>query len=232
MPAPEERQIELSLSLILVMWAAGLAALAGAVAWWRIVGPGFVWLAGSVATALAVAGAFASSGWAAWIGVGLAAAGTLMASRPGVAAILLVAAAAPLVAAAAVDAGFLSAIAGAAFLGGVTSLMLLGHWYLVDPRLPRWALFRLDAVAAIALVGEVGLLLLDGTLSGDDNLFVVTFVVLSVATLILLIAVWFALAEPSYPAVMAATGLGYLAVLTALGVSVVGRAILDPTNPL
>lgn len=214
------------------MWAAGLAAVAGTVAWWRIVGPGFVWLAGGVATALALSGAFASSEPAAWVGVGLAVAGTLAAKRPGVAAILLVAAAVPLTIAAAVDAGFWSAVAGAAFLGGVTSVMLLGHWYLVDPRLPRWALFRLDVVAAIALVGEVGLLLLDDVLSGDDTLFVVTFVVLSVATLILLVAVWFALVEPSYPAVMAATGLSYLAVLTAIGVSVVGRAILDPTTPL
>ncbi|MDH3471839.1 MAG: hypothetical protein OEM94_11040, partial [Acidimicrobiia bacterium] len=129
-------------------------------------------------------------------------------------------------------AGFLSAVAGAAFLGGVSSVMLLGHWYLVDPRLPRWALFRLDVVAAIALIGEVGLLLLDDVLGGDDTLFVVTFVVLSLATLTLLAAVWFALGEPSYPAVMAATGLSYLAVLTAIGVSVVGRAILDPTTPL
>ena len=218
--------------MILVMWAAGLAAVAGTVAWWRIVGPGFVWLAGAVAAALAVGGATASEGRIAWIGVGLAVAGTVAAKRPGIAAILLEAAAVPLVIAAAEDAGFLSAVAGAAFLGGVSSVMLLGHWYLVDPRLPRWALFRLDVVAAIALVGEVGLLLLDDVLGGDDTLFVVTFAVLSLATLALLAAVWFALGEPSYPAVMAATGLSYLAVLTAIGVSVVGRAILDPTTPL
>ena len=214
------------------MWAAGVAAVAGTVSWWRIVGPGFGWLAGSVATLLALAGGAAASGWVVWIGVGLAAAGTLAASRPGVSAILLVASTGPLVASAAADVGFLSAIAGASFLGSIAALMLLGHWYLVDPRLPRWALFRLDAVAAIALVGEVGLLMLDGVMSGDDRLFVVTFAVLSVATLVLLVAVWFALAEPSYPAVMAATGLSYLAVLTALGVAVVGRAVLDPTNPL
>jgi len=34
---------------------------------------------------------------------------------------------------------------------------------------------------------------------------------------LLMVAVWFALNYPSYPGVMAATGLSYLAVLTSLG---------------
>lgn len=145
---------------------------------------------------------------------------------------MLLAAAVALVGLASADIGILSALAGAAFLGGVTSEMLLGHWYLVDPRLPRWALFRLDIAAGIALVGEAGLLVVDGVLGGDDSLFVWTFAILAIATLALLVGVWFSLEEPSYPGVMAATGLSYLAVLTSLGVAVVGRAILDPSNTL
>lgn len=205
---------------------------AGSVAWWRIVGPGFVWLTGSVAALLVLISALDSGAVAAWIGFGLALGGAFGARRPRVAAVMFWGGAAVLVGLATADVGILSAVAGAAFLGGVTSEMLLGHWYLVDPRLPRWALFRLDAAAAIALVAEVGLLVEAGVLGGDDALFVWTFSILALATLALLVGVWFSLQEPSYPGVMAATGLSYLAVLTSLGVAVVGRAILDPTNAI
>jgi hypothetical protein len=91
-------------------------------------------------------------------------------------------------------------------------------------------LFRLDAVAAIGLVAEVGFLIVEGVLDGDDSVLVWAFVVMAVTTAVLLLAVWFSLKEPAYPAVMAATGLSYLAVLTALGTSVVGRVVLDPTG--
>ena len=42
----------------------------------------------------------------------------------------------------------LRTLVGAAFLGAVTDAMLLGHWYLVQPGLPRRRLDELvDAVA-------------------------------------------------------------------------------------
>jgi hypothetical protein len=212
------------------MWAAGLAAAAGAVAWWRIVGPGFLWLSAGVVIALASI-AFAQEPGVA-MGVGLAAAvlGALAARRPGLSAVALWLSAVLLYAAVAADGGYWATAAGAALLGGVSAEMLLGHWYLIDPRLPRWALFRLDAVAAIGLVAEVGFLVVEGVLDGDDTVLVWAFVVMAVTTAVLLVAVWFSLEEPAYPAVMAATGLSYLAVLTALGTSVVGRVVLDPTG--
>lgn len=44
----------------------------------------------------------------------------------------------------------LELIAGAALLGGVTSGMLLGHWYLNQPGLKTWALARLTVASLIA----------------------------------------------------------------------------------
>ncbi len=60
-----------------------------------------------------------------------------------------------------------------------------------------------------------------------------TFVVLCVVSLLLVIAVWVALRGPAYSAVMAATGLSYLAVLTVMGASVAGRTLIaDPSDLL
>jgi len=45
----------------------------------------------------------------------------------------------------------------AAVLGGVWSAMVLGHWYLVTPRLPEAPLVRLSRWLAIALAVQLGL---------------------------------------------------------------------------
>jgi hypothetical protein len=49
-----------------------------------------------------------------------------------------------------------------------------------------------------------------------------------VTTGVLLLVTWLALRERYYSAVMAATGLLYLAILTAFGTDVVARALLAP----
>ncbi len=88
------------------------------------------------------------------------------------------------------------AIVGAAFLGAVTDAMLLGHWYLVQPGLPRapiLELVRWTAVTTIVLVGVTRA----------------------------------ALRERQYSAVMAATGLLYLAILMAFCMDLVARATLS-----
>src|SRR5690606_12177971 len=54
-------------------------------------------------------------------------------------------------------AGWVSAFTATLALGGVTGEMALGHWYLVDPRLPRGAL-RWLAIAGIGgLIAEAAL---------------------------------------------------------------------------
>jgi hypothetical protein len=143
--------------------------------------------------------------------------------------------------AASVDAGgnlavsLLRTFAGAAFLGAVTDAMLLGHWYLVQPGLPRRHLN--DLVQALGWVWpvEVGALLLpigmvsvwtgavDDGWNGTLGWF---WAACAVTTIVLVFVTKAALRERYYSAVMAATGLLYLAILTAFGTDLVARAVL------
>jgi hypothetical protein len=125
--------------------------------------------------------------------------------------------------------------AGAAFLGAVTDGMLLGHWYLVQPGLPRAPLLELVRWTAIVWPVEVGALLLPtgmlSVLSGDiddgyNGLLGWFWATSAVATIVLCLVTRAALRERYYSAVMAATGLLYLAILTAFGTDLVARAVL------
>jgi hypothetical protein len=124
---------------------------------------------------------------------------------------------------------------GAAFLGAVSDAMLLGHWYLVQPGLARSPLLELVRwVTVLWPVEVVALLLPTGmpeVLSGsiDDGyggLLGWFWVACAVTTLVLCVLTRAALRERYYSAVMAATGLLYLAILTAFGTDLVARAVL------
>ena len=123
--------------------------------------------------------------------------------------------------------GWGSAIAGSLALGGITSEMLLGHWFLVDPRLPRWALRRLDIAGGAGVVGEVVIAASRGTLRAPTDLFGFAYLALAVTTILLAVGVWFSLREKGYEGVMAATGLSYLATLTVLAVAFLGRVPVE-----
>jgi hypothetical protein len=117
----------------------------------------------------------------------------------------------------------LPVLAGSAALGGITSEMLLGHWYLIDPKLPRWALRRLDVIGGGGVVAEILVAGLRGTLRPPTDLFGAAYLMLAGMTLLLALGVWFALKEKGYEGVMAATGLSYLATLTVLGTVFLAR---------
>ncbi len=127
-------------------------------------------------------------------------------------------------------------VVGAAFLGAITDAMLLGHWYLVQPGLARGALLELVRWSTWLWVPEVALLLvptgmvsaLNGTIDdGYDGLLSWFWLACAVTTIGLLITTRLALRERAYSAVMAATGLLYLAILTAFGTDLVARALLS-----
>jgi hypothetical protein len=126
-------------------------------------------------------------------------------------------------------------IAGAAFLGAVTDAMLLGHWYLVQPGLARGPL--LDMVRAVGVVWpvEVAALLwptgmvsvINGSIDdGYAGLLGWFWIACAITTIVLVVVTRAALKERAYSAVMAATGLLYLAILTAFGTDLVARAVL------
>ncbi len=126
-------------------------------------------------------------------------------------------------------------LVGAAFLGAVSDAMLLGHWYLVQPGLARGPLLELVRWTAWTWPFELVVLLwptgmasvLDGSIDdGYNGLLGWFWVACTVATLALVAATRAALRERQYSAVMAATGLLYLAILTAFGMDLVARATL------
>jgi hypothetical protein len=126
-------------------------------------------------------------------------------------------------------------LSGAALLGVVTDSMLLGHWYLVQPGLSREPLNELVRwvgyvwpVELAALLWPTGMVqVLDGTVhDGYGGLLGWFWAACAVTTLGLCIVTRAALRERAYSAVMAATGLLYLAILTAFGMDLVARAIL------
>ncbi|CAN5617193.1 hypothetical protein BH10ACT2_BH10ACT2_09290 [soil metagenome] len=129
----------------------------------------------------------------------------------------------------------LRVLVGAAFLGAVTDAMLLGHWYLVQPGLPRRHLNELvRLVGWVWPVEIVAMLLPTGMISvwsgavddgwkGQLGWF---WAASALATIVLIVVTRAALRERYYSAVMAATGLLYLAILTAFGTDLVARAVL------
>ncbi|HEX3426674.1 MAG TPA: hypothetical protein VHT30_11120 [Acidimicrobiales bacterium] len=126
-------------------------------------------------------------------------------------------------------------LVGAAFLGAITDAMLLGHWYLVQPGLGRGLLNELVRVVAWIWPVEVAAMLwptgmisvLDGRISdGYGGLLAWFWVACAVTTIVLCVVTRAALKERYYSAVMAATGLLYLAILTGFGTDLVARALL------
>ena len=216
---------------VLSMWAAGMAGGAALVAYWRIVGRAFFWVVG-FSTFLVGGWTLGSGGILAWVAVIALIGAMIVAQRPVAMAALLGVSAVSFLAESAAVTGWLPALTGAVALGGVTDEMLLGHWYLVDPKMPRWALRTLDVGGAVALVLDAVLLISLGAL-GEVGVVGWAFIGLAAMSILLMVGVWFALKEPAYAGVMAATGLSYLAVLTALGATVAGRSLIgDAANLL
>ena len=127
-------------------------------------------------------------------------------------------------------------LVGALFLGAVSDAMLLGHWYLVQPGLSRRPIGELNDWLMRIWPLEVGLLLvptgmvsvLNGSISDHYGGMLGWFwVACALTTLGLGFVTRAALKERFYSAVMAATGLLYLAIMTAFGTDLVARAILS-----
>ena len=128
-------------------------------------------------------------------------------------------------------------LVSALFLGVVSDAMLLGHWYLVQPGLARGPILELVRWTGIVWLPETVLMLwpvgmvsvLNGTIDDAYNGLLGWFWAACVVTTIGLVGVTrAALTERAYSAVMAATGLMYLAILTAFGQDLVARILLAP----
>jgi hypothetical protein len=126
----------------------------------------------------------------------------------------------------------LELLAGAVLLGAVTNGMMLGHWYLNQPGLKPWALARLTQLALIsaAATGVLGLAavgrLADATTEGavlglpgfGESFGLIFYFVWLTLLAFTGLAVWGARRCIKIKSIQSATGLYYVALLTA-GVS-------------
>lgn len=126
-------------------------------------------------------------------------------------------------------------LSGAVFLGAVSDAMLLGHWYLVQPGLRReplleqvsWLGWSWPVEVTLLLVPTGMLSVISGSIDDDYGGILGWFwIACAVTTILLVMITRAALRERYYSAVMAATGLLYLAILTAFGTDLVARAVL------
>ena len=129
------------------------------------------------------------------------------------------------------------AVVGALFFGAVSDAMLLGHWYLVQPGLRRAPLVQLVRWSMALWVAETAVLLwptgivsiLTGSVDdGFGGLLGWYWVMCAVGSAVLLGATEAALRVRRYAAVMAGTGLLYLAIMTAFGMDLIARVSLRP----
>jgi hypothetical protein len=219
--------VDLSPASVLSMWAGGIAAGSALVARWGIVGRGFTWLAGGVILLFGAPAAALSGSPVAWVACACAVVFTFSSARRSTGIATGVAAALAFLWV--TDGNPAAVVSGAVFLGGVTVEMMLGHWYLVDPQLPRWALRRLAIIGGFGVVLDVIVLAALGVFPWPtaDLAVGLGFVVLAVTSGVLMLGVFVALGEDGYAGVMSATGLSYLALLTAIGAVVIGRLLVE-----
>jgi hypothetical protein len=127
-------------------------------------------------------------------------------------------------------------LVGAVFLGAITDAMLLGHWYLTQPGLGRGPISELVQLTLYVWPAEVVVMLIPtgmiSVITGgiDDHyagLLGWMWIACAVFTGVLVYVTKLALKERAYSAVMAATGLLYLAILTAFGTDIIARALLS-----
>jgi hypothetical protein len=252
--------VQLELSTVLVQWAAG-----GLLCCWittrrNEVGLGYGWLVRGIFSVLAIAGAavgwsedgtgsLVRTGGAVVMAIGACAALAVSASpvvrrtRRFDSRLDLLAPIAGLVAVAGASAAtgvsyplaLVRLEVGAVLLGAVTTAMLLGHWYLVQPGLSRAPVRELVALVAVVWPVEVlaylwptGIVSVwNGSIDdGYGGLLGWMWAVSALTTIGLVVATWLALRERAYSAVMAATGLLYLAILTGAGTDLLARALL------
>ena len=130
-------------------------------------------------------------------------------------------------------------------LGSVTNGMLFGHWYLVDPHMSLEPIKKLIALFGISLIAAVGLLIanaltLDTTrLLGAEHsfhalLFWMRMLFGTASSMMLAFLTWRCLilgpGTTKYHATRAATGLLYVAMLTAFSGELLGRFLLITTK--
>ena len=111
-------------------------------------------------------------------------------------------------------------------VSGIFSLMMIGHWFLVDPTITRIGMKNI-ARSSMLIAGLLSLMIITGLISSEiSTLYKNIIIGLYISSLVLSLGSLKSLNETSYTGVMAATGLSYLSLLVSLGGT--GTLILLP----
>ncbi len=127
---------------------------------------------------------------------------------------------------------FLNSILPVLLVSSVFSLMMIGHWFLVDPTISRVGMKNIAIFSTSLSLGLSVLVLFDFYESSSslfnllsDNVLNNIMVFLYISAAVLSFGSFKSLQEKSYTGVMASTGLSYLSLIVSMGAS--GTLILS-----
>jgi len=104
-------------------------------------------------------------------------------------------------------------------ISGIFSLMMIGHWFLVDPTISKEGMKKIAIVTSLQSLALIPLVQFDFINSGIVPIYKLVIICLYATTSILAFASYKSLNEKSYTGVMAATGLSYLSLIVSIGAS-------------
>tara|TARA_Y100000588_G_scaffold89300_1_gene95735 strand:- start:1034 stop:1684 length:651 start_codon:yes stop_codon:yes gene_type:complete len=102
-------------------------------------------------------------------------------------------------------------------ISGIFSLMMIGHWFLVDPTISKEGMKKIAIVTSLQSLALIPLVQFDFINSGIVPIYKLIIIFLYATTSILAFASYKSLNEKSYTGVMAATGLSYLSLIVSIG---------------
>ena len=102
-------------------------------------------------------------------------------------------------------------------ISGIFSLMMIGHWFLVDPTISKEGMKKIAIVTSLQSLALIPLVQFDFINSGIVPIYKLVIICLYATTSILAFASYKSLNEKSYTGVMAATGLSYLSLIVSIG---------------
>ncbi len=104
-------------------------------------------------------------------------------------------------------------------VSGVFSLMMIGHWFLVDPTISKEGMKRMALLTTFQPLIIIPLVYFNYLSEEIGDIYKLVIMFLYLSTAILSFASYKSLNEKSYTGVMAATGLSYLSLIVSIGAS-------------
>ena len=102
-------------------------------------------------------------------------------------------------------------------ISGIFSLMMIGHWFLVDPTISKEGMKKIAIATSLQSLALIPLVQFDFINSGIVAIYKLIIICLYATTSLLAFASYKSLNEKSYTGVMAATGLSYLSLIVSIG---------------